>query len=302
DRSRRLRPAERRRPLGGRQATDRRSARPQRARATRRTRARGGRTPSGRARADLRRSRHRGSAGRAAAAVRRSAPDESASRSRGPARAPSASSRRRGVPSARSATRSKRNPAAHAKILRTVSRHYVFDFDEPAEGGKELLGGKGAGLAELTGLEIPVPAGFTITTDACRDYSRAQERPARLEAETDHHLAAPEERTRKRYAAPRHPLPVSLPSGTAGAIPGVTATSSSAVRCARSSTPGTARARRSTAARITFRTILAPPSTSSRWSSATTAPALARASRSRGIRPPARRASTASSSRTRRAR
>src|SRR5947209_6047839 len=43
---------------------------------------------------------------------------------------------------------------------------YVYDFDEPSDGGKELLGGKGAGLAEMTGLGVPVPAGFTVTTDA----------------------------------------------------------------------------------------------------------------------------------------
>ncbi len=45
---------------------------------------------------------------------------------------------------------------------------YVYDFDEPADGGRELLGGKGIGLAEMTQLGVPVPAGFTITTDACR--------------------------------------------------------------------------------------------------------------------------------------
>ena len=134
---------------------------------------------------------------------------------------PTASSRRRGVPSARSETRSKRNPAAHAKILRTVSGHYVFDFDEPAEGGKELLGGKGAGLAEMTGLEIPVPAGFTITTDACRDYSRAQELPEGLEAEIDEHIAALEERTGKRFGDPRDPLLVSVRSGAAVSMPGM---------------------------------------------------------------------------------
>ena len=39
---------------------------------------------------------------------------------------------------------------------------YVYDFDEPSDGGKELLGGKGVGLAEMTGLGVPVPAGFTV--------------------------------------------------------------------------------------------------------------------------------------------
>jgi len=58
-----------------------------------------------------------------------------------------------------------------------ASGRYVFDFDERTEGGKELLGGKGTGLAEMTALGIPVPAGFTITTDACRDYLRTKEFP-----------------------------------------------------------------------------------------------------------------------------
>ena len=102
-----------------------------------------------------------------------------------------------------------------------MSGHYVFDFDEPAEGGKELLGGKGAGLAEMTGLEIPVPAGFTITTDACRDYSRAQELPEGLEAEIDVHIAALEERTGKRFGDPRDPLLVSVRSGAAVSMPGM---------------------------------------------------------------------------------
>ena len=47
---------------------------------------------------------------------------------------------------------------------------YVYSFDEPSEGGRNLLGGKGVGLAEMTQLGVPVPAGFTITTDACRAF------------------------------------------------------------------------------------------------------------------------------------
>ena len=50
---------------------------------------------------------------------------------------------------------------------------YVFDFDEDSDGGRELLGGKGIGLAEMTQLGVPVPAGFTITTEACRAYMAA---------------------------------------------------------------------------------------------------------------------------------
>ena len=53
---------------------------------------------------------------------------------------------------------------------RLDARRYVYDFDEPSEGGRDLLGGKGVGLAEMTQLGVPVPGGFTITTDACRAY------------------------------------------------------------------------------------------------------------------------------------
>ncbi|HKB20959.1 MAG TPA: pyruvate, phosphate dikinase [Gaiellaceae bacterium] len=102
-----------------------------------------------------------------------------------------------------------------------MSRRYVFDFDESAEGGKELLGGKGVGLAEMTALGIPVPAGFTITTDACRDYLRTKELPEGLEAEIDDHLASLEERTGKRFGDPGDPLLVSVRSGAAISMPGM---------------------------------------------------------------------------------
>src|SRR5581483_7260413 len=60
---------------------------------------------------------------------------------------------------------------------------YVFDFDEPCEEGRALLGGKGAGLAEMTQLGLPVPAGFTITTEACRAYMAAKRIPDGLDDE-----------------------------------------------------------------------------------------------------------------------
>jgi len=102
-----------------------------------------------------------------------------------------------------------------------MSGRYVFDFDESAEGGKELLGGKGAGLAEMTGLGIPVPAGFTIATDACRDYSQAKELPEGLESEIDEHIAALEDRTGKRFGDSSDPLLVSVRSGAAVSMPGM---------------------------------------------------------------------------------
>ena len=55
-------------------------------------------------------------------------------------------------------------------VKEQVGVRFVYDFDERCDGGRALLGGKGAGLAEMTGLGVPVPAGFTITTDACRAF------------------------------------------------------------------------------------------------------------------------------------
>src|SRR3989442_1322129 len=99
---------------------------------------------------------------------------------------------------------------------------YVYDFDEPSDGGKELLGGKGAGLAEMTQLGVPVPAGFTITTDACRAYIRGDgETPAGLEAETEEHIERLEVKAGKRFGDTSDPLLVSVRSGAAVSMPGM---------------------------------------------------------------------------------
>src|SRR3989440_7672127 len=99
---------------------------------------------------------------------------------------------------------------------------YVYDFDEPSDGGKELLGGKGVGLAEMTGLGVPVPAGFTVTTDACRAYmANGKALPDGLEREVEEHLGALEERTGKRFGDPEDPLLVSVRSGAAVSMPGM---------------------------------------------------------------------------------
>jgi pyruvate,orthophosphate dikinase len=105
--------------------------------------------------------------------------------------------------------------------MRTDGR-FVFDFDEPSEGGRELLGGKGIGLAEMTQLGVPVPAGFTVTTDACRAYmENGKAVPDGLEAEIADHLRALEERTGKRFGDPNDPLLVSVRSGAAVSMPGM---------------------------------------------------------------------------------
>ena len=98
---------------------------------------------------------------------------------------------------------------------------YVFDFDEPTTGGRELLGGKGIGLAEMTGMGVPVPAGFTITTDACRAYMAESELPAGLEEEVDEHVRRLEERAGKRFGSSDDPLLVSVRSGAAVSMPGM---------------------------------------------------------------------------------
>ena len=99
---------------------------------------------------------------------------------------------------------------------------YVYDFSSGAELGRELLGGKGIGLAEMTAIGIPVPAGFTVTTEACREYMRAGgELPPGLEGEIDEHLRALEEETGKRFGDPEDPLLVSVRSGAAVSMPGM---------------------------------------------------------------------------------
>jgi pyruvate,orthophosphate dikinase len=101
------------------------------------------------------------------------------------------------------------------------AQRYVYDFEEPSDGGRELLGGKGIGLAEMTQLGVPVPAGFTITTDACRAYMNGKQLPDGLEEEVERHLGALEERTGKRFGDPDDPLLVSVRSGAAVSMPGM---------------------------------------------------------------------------------
>src|SRR3954465_3668403 len=103
-----------------------------------------------------------------------------------------------------------------------MADRYVFDFDQPASGGRELLGGKGIGLAEMTQMGVPVPAGFTITTDACRAYmSNDKVLPVGLEEEIEHHLDALETKTGKRFGDTDDPLLVSVRSGAAVSMPGM---------------------------------------------------------------------------------
>ena len=98
----------------------------------------------------------------------------------------------------------------------------MYDFDEESGGGRELLGGKGVGLHEMTALGIPVPAGFTVTTDACRAYLAAGgEMPVGLDDEVAEHVTALERKTGKRFGDTADPLLVSVRSGAAISMPGM---------------------------------------------------------------------------------
>lgn len=101
----------------------------------------------------------------------------------------------------------------------------VFSFGEGnAEGDpkrRDLLGGKGAGLAEMTSLGLPVPPGFTISTDACRSYSQSGKLPEELEAEVADALRTLENRMSMRFGDPKAPLLVSVRSGARASMPGM---------------------------------------------------------------------------------
>jgi pyruvate, orthophosphate dikinase len=107
-------------------------------------------------------------------------------------------------------------------ILPGMDERYVYDLSEGAELGRELLGGKGVGLAEMTAIGIPVPAGFTVTTAACVAYMRAGGLvPEGLEQEVAEHMARLEEVAGKRFGDPEDPLLVSVRSGAAISMPGM---------------------------------------------------------------------------------
>ena len=98
---------------------------------------------------------------------------------------------------------------------------YVYDFTEGDRSMSDLLGGKGANLAEMTLLGLPVPPGFTITTEACRAYLADGREPAGLGAQIGTALAATEARSRRHFGEPEDPLLVSVRSGAKFSMPGM---------------------------------------------------------------------------------
>ena len=99
---------------------------------------------------------------------------------------------------------------------------YVYDFSEGDASQKNLLGGKGANLAEMTNLGLPVPPGFTITTEACNAYRESDQTfPEGLLDEVAEHRKTLEETMGRQVGDPRDPLLVSVRSGAPFSMPGM---------------------------------------------------------------------------------
>ncbi len=99
---------------------------------------------------------------------------------------------------------------------------YVYLFNEGKADMRSLLGGKGANLAEMTNIGLPVPPGMTVTTETCREYYRLDRRlPAGLEDEVRRNLTAIEAATGKKFGDPANPLLVSVRSGAVFSMPGM---------------------------------------------------------------------------------
>src|SRR6266571_2760226 len=86
---------------------------------------------------------------------------------------------------------------------------------------RDILGGKGAGLAEMANLGLPVPPGFTISAKLCNTYLEQGTFPGQLHEEVDHHLKQLEQATKKKFGDARNPLLVSVRSGAAVSMPGM---------------------------------------------------------------------------------
>ena len=98
---------------------------------------------------------------------------------------------------------------------------YVYDFHEGNKDMKDLLGGKGANLAEMTNMGLPVPHGFTLTTEACLGYLEQGDWPAGVIDEAEEHLVRLEHAMDKRLGDPTDPLLVSIRSGAKFSMPGM---------------------------------------------------------------------------------
>ena len=102
-----------------------------------------------------------------------------------------------------------------------MSDKHVYGFNEGNKSMRELLGGKGANLAEMTSIGLPVPPGFTITTEVCNHYSAHGDYPAGVDAQVEAALTALEADTGKTFGDAADPLLLSVRSGARASMPGM---------------------------------------------------------------------------------
>ncbi len=102
-----------------------------------------------------------------------------------------------------------------------ADERFVYEFSEGSEDMKDLLGGKGAGLAAMSNLDLPVPPGFTITTEACRTYMQSGELSGEISDQVEKNLTKLEESIGKGLGDAEDPLLVSVRSGAAVSMPGM---------------------------------------------------------------------------------
>nr|MBQ8890791.1 pyruvate, phosphate dikinase [Clostridia bacterium] len=103
-----------------------------------------------------------------------------------------------------------------------MSKKYVYLFSEGNKDMRNLLGGKGANLAEMTHIGLPVPQGFTITTEACTQYYEdGRQINPEIQAEINEYIVKMEEVTGKKFGDKKNPLLVSVRSGARASMPGM---------------------------------------------------------------------------------
>jgi len=98
---------------------------------------------------------------------------------------------------------------------------YIYFFEEGNKDMKDLLGGKGAGLSEMTNIGLPVPPGFTITTEACKEYIKKGTFPEELWDQVISSMKKLEEKSGKKFGDQNNPLLVSVRSGAPVSMPGM---------------------------------------------------------------------------------
>ena len=103
-----------------------------------------------------------------------------------------------------------------------MTKKWIYMFEEGNAQMRNLLGGKGAGLAEMARIGLPVPPGFTITTEACKEYyAKGRQFPEGLEEQVREYMKKLEEKTGKKFGDPNNPLLVSVRSGAPISMPGM---------------------------------------------------------------------------------